>query len=361
MKQIKIFLLFYLNFIVTISWILSSNLSNWYEPWEICMFNSNNTINQPQLLRDYCWKKVQGIGIKPYFNECNIGGVRIRNRCATEKVPFNSKLYLQMSYTKELDNPKIQYLQLFNHLLSRLNSTFIPFGDSQMTSFRISIECENKKRNSNLNLISLDSNYVKYCNFLKPYESIEYLQNILTNLSFNYSHIFLLLNFGTHYNEISDRTHHHLNSKLHFQRNYPIILNWLNKLSSEKNYTIAWIETLPQHFSTYNGYYSLDILKNNTKKEELICSPIPLISTRDDWRNYEIREYLLNQSYNFIYYIKTYEMFAPLHKEHLGHDCTHYCWSPMMFQPIYKQLYESLRKDIEIKQLLFKENKQASN
>lgn len=349
-----IFYLFFFFFNLIYCWIKSSNLSNWYSDWEICMFTHKTTINEPRELRDWCWNEIKGKGSKPYFGECKIGGVRFGRRCATELQPFNLKIYLQMSYSEELDNPSVKYLQRFSSLLNKLNGVLIPYGDSQMSTFQISLNCENLNRNANLTISEFTSDYQQYCNFLKPYDSINYLKNFFSNLYTKYSHIFLLINFGTHYNEKSDRIHHHLNSKVHFIENYHIIFEWLKEFSKEKNITVAWIETYPQHFPTPTGYFTPGL------NISMGCSPIPQESTRDDWRNYEIRNYLHNHSITSIYYISTYEIFAPLYREHPEGDCTHYCWSPMMYQPIYKQMYQILEDDIYVKGLLSSHTKNST-
>lgn len=313
------------------------------------MISKDNNITELKSLRDYCWEKVKGKGMRPYFHECTIGGLRFGKKCSSIINHIKDKLYLQMSYTKELDNPHLKYLQKFSYLLNYYNGTFIPLGDSQMTSFKIGLGCENQFRDSKLNIAEFSREYQHYVNFLRPHESVEYFEKYISNLYLKHSHIFLLVNFGVHYNDKADNAHQHVNSKDHFMKNYPIVLNWLNRLGTQKNITIAWIETYPQHFPTPNGYYQDDLNISGG------CSPIPLHSTPDDWRNDEIRYYFKKESITNIYYISTYEIFAPLHNEHYELDCTHYCWSPMLYQPIYKELYRILKKDLNKKNMLPKD------
>lgn len=187
-----------------------------------------------------------------------------------------------------------------------------------------------------------------YTLFFKPEESINLLMNYFDQLYKVYDHIFILINLGIHYNEKSDGAHRHQNSRQHFLKNYPIVLNWMNEITKHKNKTVAWIETFPQHYPTSNGYYLPGLNVSNG------CSPIPLQSTEIDWRNEEIRNYMKNNSLKSIHYVSTYEIFAPLYREHYPEDCTHYCWSPMIYQQIFKQMYEILRLDMKNKNIVIK-------
>jgi hypothetical protein len=92
----------------------------------------------------------------------------------------------------------------------------------------------------------------------------------------------------------------------------------------------------PQHFDTPNGYWS-----NKATK----CVPIKDKSPQADWRNYIVKEVIekeglhrINQSI-----IAVHDAFAELPRLHIFgdyRDCTHYCWTPLLYQCHYLRMNE---------------------
>jgi hypothetical protein len=315
------------------SWILSKYLNQWYEPWEVCLFTKSN-ITDARALRDWCWKEIGGKG-KPSPGMCKIGGGHFIRSCATAGLPFSEKLYLQMSYNEELDDPSYRVLEKFGNLLQEMNGTFFSFGDSQMRGFQLGVDCEMSSNRASFNLTRAPKNVLHFNLFLSPNATINSLTNFISNELLQYDHVFFLVNFGVHYNIHGDKAHHNLNSFSHFQHNVPLALKWLNELGSSKNITVAWIETYPQHFNTSNGYFSPSVSRE--------CTVIQNTSRALDWRNKIVEDSIKELRLTNIHYVYSRDIFLPLANEHLNAgDCTHYCHSPMLYQPIYEQLYQIL-------------------
>jgi hypothetical protein len=329
-----VFILFLLQLEGNKSWILSKYLDQWYEPWEVCLFTKSN-ITDPKYLRDWCWRQIGGKGPKPYYGQCKIGGARFGRNCATADQPYSEKLYLQMSYNEELDNPSVKILGKFGKLLEEMNGTFFLFGDSQMKGFELGVDCEISKNRAALNITRASEASKILNSFLSPNATIDYLTDLFSSVFMQYDHLFFLVNFGVHYNIQGDNFHQNLNSFSQFQLNVPVALKWLNELGSSKNITVAWIETYPQHFQTSNGYFSPSVADN--------CAPIRNPSRALDWRNTIIEDCLKKYRLTNIHYVYSRDIFLPLVKEHHNTgDCTHYCYWPMLYQPIYEQLYHIL-------------------
>ena len=74
---------------------------------------------------------------------------------------------------------------------------------------------------------------------------------------------------------------------------------------------------------------------------KLACVPIKDKSYESDWRNRDIENIINNNKLNKIKIIKFYNITAPLYSSHPNgflKDCTHFCWTPMLYQPIFNYL-----------------------
>jgi hypothetical protein len=393
------------------NWILSNHLSEWYEPWELCLFTHSN-ITDPKLLRDWCWHHYLGHPIhqKPTFGQCRIGGARFGRNCATKNRPYSNKIYLQMSWNQELDDPSLRPLNPFGHLLLQLNGTLVTFGDSQMKSFELGLECEIEKgRSVSFHRTNFPLHIAKTTSFLEPNITREKLTDLMTEIYSQFDYLFLIINFGVHYNKRADEAHSYRNSQDDYMKNIEIALPWLNNLvrrvregegegegegeengkrKRRKRLTIVWMETFPQHFNTTNGYYEEEEPKEEEREMVALSSlpplhvmtptgavpvpapvpspvaapvpspvavpPVPAVCMRIknaseslDWRNSLVKKYLKENRLTDLHYLHTREMFLPLVNEHYHEgDCTHYCYSPMLYQPIFQQMHRILVSEV---------------
>ena len=205
--------------------------------------------------------------------------------------------------------------------------------------------------------------------------------------------VVVVANMGLWYNDKRlGGEHVEIHDKTVFVDALPHILDWLQSLSSNKdrNNIIAWHETMSQHwksdsgnilYSTFNHFSSFYLLINiallgsgyfdsllvdhqelqypykhpETLPIEYIivpncCSQITDFSDHLDWRNNEVKK-LLNEAKHrdvppqnkiqLLPFRKITEPIADMHTCHqlYKHDCTHYCYWPLLWQPFWHQLY----------------------
>ena len=77
----------------------------------------------------------------------------------------------------------------------------------------------------------------------------------------------------------------------------------------------------------------------------LACVPINDTSPDADWRNREINDIVKTHSYFGIRVIPFYNETVPLWDMHVnGHkqDCTHFCWTPMLYQYLFHYMRNSI-------------------
>lgn len=140
-----------------------------------------------------------------------------------------------------------------------------------------------------------------------------------------------------------------------------------------KYLAVVLAETTAQHFATENGYYSKDVYRNTSR--DAYCSPIGSTgpdSTRvrprtlteassaqehshssrgaADWRNDVLwNDFVLGEwgralsslPHVLLEVLPLAALTRPLADLHLRQgrlDCTHYCYTPMLYQPIYSHL-----------------------
>jgi len=154
-----------------------------------------------------------------------------------------------------------------------------------------------------------------------------------------YKLVLLVLNTGVHFNLHGDTKHLHMNSAANLSTYLEKILPAVNYLSETtalpKRFHVAWLETMPQHFDSSNGYF----LKPSK------CVPLRDQMGYGDWRNRAVREIINQWNLTHIHVLNVWELLKPLHREHFKGDfidCTHYCWTPMLWQPLFKQVVEWL-------------------
>ena len=82
---------------------------------------------------------------------------------------------------------------------------------------------------------------------------------------------------------------------------------------------------------------------------KLRCSAIADNSTAADWRNADVRDIIRHKRLSQVEIIPFYNVTLPLWTSHVnGHlrDCTHFCWSPMLYQSLFHSLADQVRSSI---------------
>lgn len=150
----------------------------------------------------------------------------------------------------------------------------------------------------------------------------------------------LVTNIGLNYNYMNE-----------YEEDIPQYFQWLDNLAgnSERRIDVAWRETTASHWSySVNGYYSGE-LRRNLSKNEVFCSPHGEGAL--DVRNDLVKKVLSTthkDKYKRVNYIPFHFATQDLWNMHTdfppypgGHsDCVHYCYHPMLWQPIWRSLYE---------------------
>eukprot|EP01041_Mallomonas_annulata_P009711 gene9711-20193_t len=168
---------------------------------------------------------------------------------------------------------------------------------------------------------------------------------ILDNLIEEWNGIILLANIGLWYN---DRRiyNHEIIHPLHWLQNKFTQSN--NKLNS-----FGWQETTSQHFDLMtNGYFRTGPMYKNHRN--CLANGLSKPNHRDthdvkiDWRNEDIKRLLAQPNYSHIHLIHIAQATRPLHSLHVTRpksqftpweggeaDCTHFCWTPTLWQPTW--------------------------
>ena len=117
--------------------------------------------------------------------------------------------------------------------------------------------------------------------------------------------------------------------------------NSLPRLYPQWKFTIAWLDTIPQHFDSVhgNGYWG---------GEQTKCVPINATRALEhgDWRVTYPRMIAADMKLRNIKFVTT-DHYKPLYSAHCKGDfmdCTHYSYWPMLTVPIYKQLLDILNE-----------------
>jgi hypothetical protein len=121
------------------------------------------------------------------------------------------------------------------------------------------------------------------------------------------------------------------------------------------------METHAQHFNSTlhhpSGYYSGYREKNpkrGPRAKNYFCGPIANTSYEEDWRNDliwkllpSIEEMYMQLDNIHLSVVHTRALTEPLYNMHMhtdNADCTHYCVSPMLYQPLFFELANAALK-----------------
>lgn len=135
----------------------------------------------------------------------------------------------------------------------------------------------------------------------------------------------------------------------------------LKHYSRPKSLAIVLAETTAQHFHTRTGYY--DKLEYNRTKHEPYCKPFAHSASAHlhDWRNNILWERYVHGSWgesilkNPRVSLDVLPMFAltasltDIHTRQYRQDCSHYCYTPMLYQPVYAHLKDISQRFLQLR------------
>lgn len=317
-------------------WSPSSNLSMWYPDWEICTIRNNTAMNIHEwriVANQYCNSTIGK------NHHCFAGGEYQSRYCHTGR-PLSS--YILSSFDADTDSTN--YMLKLIHAMKERDGAMYLDGDSQMTNLRQGMYCDLYRQNlqtfhwgKELQSFELDGHKISFSGSAKTdmnfdWNATKTMEMIVAGMASQFAsghkYLLLVIGLGTHYNiwqRGQTRYREKLELMLPFWNNIPILF---------PNHTVdvVFMETAPQHFNTTNGYFGRKLTK---------CVPLHDRSPAADWRNVMVREVIEERNLTRIHMLSTRYM-KNLYTEHcIGdyHDCTHYAWWPMLYQPMYRQLY----------------------
>ena len=348
--------------ILDISWELSQNLERWYQPWELCILNSTSAEDLMKITKECTTRHgVPLDGLKSF--KCRAGGLHnSKHLCQSYpgKVQRDRVHYFQA--VKGYDNPDRKPLRELYELYSYTNTSMMFFGDSMMKQIFHAHSCELEREELMENSSMIENVFVNevYETNLLPPTQVIFLKQFkfsasalkkfrleVTKLAQKSDRVVIVLNQGLHFNEnlkeeFSSTLEHAI--KEHFSR--------MNDAFSTKSFVFIYLETAAQHFETAGidtGYYS-----NKTSISRDKC--IPVLESAKDWRNELLHTIIDDFNNNKGDQLPTFtlnifpmrRLTRPLHDMHLysskyGVDCTHFCWTPMMWQPLWTYILDAVR------------------
>jgi hypothetical protein len=376
---VVIAILIFIPVIYPESWLPSSKLDDWYHPLDQCLLADDRNVSIDIITND-CLKKIGSTDpIRPI--RCRVGNTwpSRSSYCDPTDIPFRKREHL-LSSLSGYDLPERKVLNEFFLELGKHQGMFLMIGDSVMQQFFSAIACELEREN-----VWTDPNYftntdetrvVQYPNisaypigttqravshavatlkFLPiyhlvngrydkvPQAALQHLKTAVKHSLTLHSTVIILANMGLHYvdNPVTGFT-----KKDYFDQ-MTIVLKYFQQIVIEHPQhliRIVWRETTAQHFPTPNGYWPGVRYAQSMK---LSCVPILDPSPHSDWRNRIIEQIILQNNLFHIQILRFYNITLPLWSSHPNgnlRDCTHFCWFPMLYQPIFHYLAELVNK-----------------
>jgi hypothetical protein len=370
--------------------LTEKEMSEWYSPVDRCVLESSNRFTSAQEIRRNCtYLKLGG------WRGCAVGMGSNNFPCYP---PFAGarKGFLRgvEGYTNHSHMP---LLNAFRELAAA-NSALILLGDSTMRQKLAALRCELMREDhtswiegnlrgilpchtnltihfdSNTNAlrlhgISIGPNSV---NCLRgglgkrhPHGIFENARDLLRRINEEDEQSMLVVaNLGLWYND-----------DMVFRRVVPDVLEWLHNVSvsgpSDGKWlrnTVRWHETMAQHWSNEigSGYYyrpfseekervweakgiGEDVFSVEEFQTPTCCAPITNTTRGSDWRNEVAMDYLGEMKTqgrgSDIELIPFSDVTRPAADLHICHptykfDCTHYCYTPLLWQPMYYDIEE---------------------
>lgn len=326
-----------------VQWVASSNLSLWYQPWELCILNTSSTEMKKKALMAKCMKDHGKDRDNVVGFHCRAGGAFHGSPCwdmDSTQHSFRERKHLTRAVVG-YDDPSRSYLQEAVAGAARQNASLLMIGDSLMYQFGVAATCELRRQYS-----IIDDRPAFSSDFPSPYIQLREprwnvpsrlvridiyhngadIERLLMDAIGEFlaisQRVYVIISGGVHCN------HRHLMEQLA----RTTLRTMHNITERHPNIVFLYLETPATHFDTSNGYWN---------RSQTHCVAIRDLSPTADWRNEIVRRYIQEHSLTNIRMIYLRKLTEPMHREHvLGNfkDCTHYCWSPMMYQYVFAQI-----------------------
>jgi hypothetical protein len=375
-----------------IAWTESKHLSEWLHPFDTCLLQDNRNLTVIEITND-CLNKLEKEERKAKHKVNPLLPVRCRvgntwpsrsEYCDSTDIPFSERLNLK-SIVPAFDNPNDFVLRDFFHGLAHDSGLFLMIGDSVMQQFFGAIACELERENvwkdpsqftntdETRTIAFPDVKTVATAKFLPVYHLVNGRYDRVANAAMhsveqvmlaaltNHKRIIVLVNMGLHYvdNPVKGFT------KADYTEQVTTLLSYLNKVATDNTgkhqIEIIWRETTAQHFATPNGYWPGSKF---SARLQFGCVPLQDSSAEADWRNRAVEAVVSQQQLQHVKILPFYNLTVSLWSEHpngLLRDCTHFCWSPMMYQPIFHYLRSMMVSSSSPSSSLSQQQRHGSN
>ncbi|RYH05473.1 hypothetical protein EON65_44585 [archaeon] len=345
-------------------WVPSKNLESWLHPFDICLLKDERKVGVDVLEKDCKATLPAGSVMHPV--RCRLGNTWPSRSayCDSTDIPFAHRKHLK-SVIAGYDDPNSSPLRDFFRALARQQGLLLLLGDSVTQQMFSALACELEREQvwidpsqftntDELRTIAFpDINGTAAVRFLPMYHLVNgrydrvpnatmtSLQTHMRAILRTYKTIVVLANMGLHYvdNPVAGF------SKEDYRKQMTIVLTYLHTISLEhpsKQIHILWRETSAQHFPTSNGYWPGVKYASSMKLE---CAPIQDASPAADWRNRIVEHVVLRHNLFKVKILPFYNATLPLWSEHPNgqlRDCTHFCWSPFLYQPLFHALADTM-------------------
>lgn len=299
--------------------------------------------------------------------------------------PLAGRTSFQMGFIG-YTNPDAKPLEKLYHLAVKKNLAILFIGDSVMRQRLQFFECEFKRENPKNRFASILGSTLKEKLPCRTHFQFSIHRADALPVDF-YSVAFteLRAKCGVEYNRISHMENANTvlqainaqnksalvvfnsglwwNSKEMYIQALPRMVSWLLDIQGRpgvRNH-VTWVETTAQHWASVegNGYYHSPLATEQGRRAEaanftavdihswhidLACRALTA-ETDLDWRNLLAKEYLARTAAGRLQFFDLNEATERAADLHISHpyklDCTHYCYAPLLWQPLWHYLVDA--------------------
>lgn len=357
-------------------------LKSWYSPADLCVMNSVLRNRFPQDIRQYdCANYTKGS--RKLF--CGVGFGNNNRPCYGPYGQARPSFLRGIDgYTDSTQKPMMEALEQ----MIRTNTTLVLLGDSTMRQKKQALNCQLIRENPSLwirgNIFGVTpcdtiltvtfpdgrSTQVHALSLgpqaygcikdkgsvakTSPESLYKHADGIIQSI-LNTSNVAIIANMGMWFNDVE-----------YYKSMVPPVLDWLLGIAKTpgRNNIVAWHESVMQHWRNEDGsgYYSkaetilqqesIPTTNFSTYSDENFmvpgcCSRVTNSSYMADWRNDIVAaQFKANSELrNTLHLLPMASLTRDLPDLHtcnpyLYIDCTHYCYMPMMWQPLWHQIKE---------------------
>lgn len=338
--------------------------------------------------RDDCFKETGRPKDGNAMFKCRLGGTYRGRPCISDNKGTYMKDVPFTKAVKGFDDPNQKHLRKLFSLLGHKNGSFLMFGDSVTVQFTQAFTCEMERTKLVPMLYDMWTPNVYPFGRSKKVTSkvgarrnvvpfnhitlnrggratVNRIKNYVTNMFLTTDVIAVAFNHGVWYNDgawdSDSRRFYVSDMKEVFGAFHSLAVNY-----PDKNISVSWMETQAQHFNSSlhnpSGYFSGYIEPNPRKQKKkgppvknYFCDRIQNTSDAADWRNDYMWKQVLpwaERRYKNVHnlhlsVVHMRDLTVPLHNMHMhtdNVDCTHFCFTPMMYQPVFYELWEAALK-----------------